>query len=385
LSADRQEVEHLYPHFLPDGRRFLYFAGSLDDRHTGVYMASLDGGEPRLVASMQSRAEYANGYLIFGRGRDLFAQRFDLDTLTLAGQPVRLGEPVGTSFGSMQNYAFTTAGARAVAFLPGPRVRSQLVQVSSVGEVVRSLGGPDAWISMAISPDGTRLALERLDEDGKSVDVWMMDLTTQAISRFTTFSGPWRWFGTPVWSHDSTRLLVSNFTGPYWLKLTRRPGDLGERLPHKLDGNGGWPTDWSADRKFVVAGQNDPVTSQDIWVLPTEPGGQPVLYANTRFSEHGGHLSPDGRWLAWTSNESGQNEIYVDSFPTPSSKALVSRGGGAHPRWRRDGKALYYIARGEMLTSAEISTNGDQDQDRHTRTEIPRAWRNSRSDKSLGV
>jgi hypothetical protein len=309
LSADRQELEHLYPHFLPDGRRFLYFAGSLEDRHTGVYMASLDGGEPCLVVSMQSRAEYAAGYLIFGRGRDLFAQRFDTDTLTLAGQPARLGEPVGMLFGSFQNYAFTTADTKAVAFFPGPRVRNQLAHVNSVGEVVRNLGDPDAWISMAISPDGTRLALERLDEDGKSADVWTMDLATQAVSRITTFSGPWRWFGTPVWSHDGTRLLVTNWTGPYWLKAVRRPGDLGERLPHKLDGNGGWPTDWSADEKSVIAVQNDPATSQDIWVLPTTPGGQPVAYAKTQFSEHGGRLSPDGRWLAWTSNESGQKKF----------------------------------------------------------------------------
>jgi Tol biopolymer transport system component len=355
LSADRQEIEHLYPHFLPDGRRFLYFAGSQEDRHTGLYAASLDGGEPILVASIQSRAEYADGHLIFGRGRDLFAQPIDIDTLTLTGEPLRIGEQVGGTFGSLHGYAFTTAAGGAAAFWSGSQTPvQQLLQVDRSGRIVRRLAEPDRWLSMTLSPDSTRLALERMNEAEKSADVWIMELATASVSRFTSFAGPWRWFGTPLWSRDGRHILVHNFTGAPWVKPANGSGD-GERLPHTLDGNGGWPTDWSPDGRYVVVGQNDPQTLEDIWLLPTASEGQLVPYARTAFREYDGRISPDGRWLAWTSNESGRDEVYVDTFPRPSGKTLVSRSGGSRARWRGDGRALYYISGSERLMAVELS------------------------------
>jgi hypothetical protein len=168
LSEERRETYHAYPHFLPDGRRFLYLVLSLDDRYTGLYAASLDGGEPTFIAPLQSRAEYADGHLIFGRGSDLLAQRFDPAALKLTGEPLRIGDRVGAAFGSFHDFDFTTAPGGVVAYRSGIWIhRSQLVLFDASGSVVRNLGDPDRWYSMALSPDETRLALELVNADEK--------------------------------------------------------------------------------------------------------------------------------------------------------------------------------------------------------------------------
>jgi DNA-binding winged helix-turn-helix (wHTH) protein/Tol biopolymer transport system component len=354
LSEERQEVEHRFPHFLPDGRRFLYFVASLDDRYTGLYAASLDGGEPTFVAPLQSRAEYADGNLIFGRGRDLFAQRFDLDTLEVSGEPSRIAEGVGVASGSLQNFSFTTAPGGVVAYKSESWARkTQLVLMDAAGEVVRNVGEPDRWHSVVASPDGKSLALERIDVDQKTGDVWIMDLRTARLERLTSFAGPFRWFGVPVWSRDGDRVLVTNHSGSFWWFSVDRSGDPGERLKVKLGGVGGWPTDWSPDGRFVIADQKG-----DVWLLPTSSEGEPIAQARTPYGEGGARFSPDGDLLAYGSDESGQAEIYVDTFPRPSHKQRVSISGGAEVRWSADGRHLYYL-QGWTLMKASVSRDGD--------------------------
>jgi DNA-binding winged helix-turn-helix (wHTH) protein/Tol biopolymer transport system component len=361
LSEERQEMEHFYPHFLPDGQRFLYFVASLDDRYTGLYAASLDGDEPTFVAPLQSRAEYADGNLIFGRGRDLYAQRFDLDTLELIGEPSRIGEGVGAAMPSVHNFSFTTAPGGVVAYQPESWIRrSQLILLDAGGRVIRNVGDPDRWYSVAASPDGKRLALERMDGDEKSFDIWIMDVATARLERLTSFAGPWRTFSVPVWSHDGGRVLVTNFTGSFWLHSPERSSESGERLPSKLGSTGGWPTDWSPDGRYVVAIQFDSNTSGDVWLLPTNTDEEPVAYARTPYAELMARLSPDSSLLAYTSTESGRREIYVDTFPRPSHKKLISSSGGHYARWSDDGRDLYYIAPGPTLMKASISWNGDR-------------------------
>jgi Tol biopolymer transport system component len=362
LSEERQERTHLYPHFLPDGRRFLYFAVSLDDRYTGLYAASLDGGEPRFVAPLQSRAEYADGHLIFGGGRDLFAQPFDLDTLELTGEPSRIGEGVGAAAAGLQNFSFTTAPGGVVAYHSESWIRrSQLVLVDAAGEVARKLGDPDRWYNVAAAPHGKRLALERMNGDEKSLDVWIMDLLTARLSsRLTYAAGAWRAFSYPIWSHGGDRILVADNTGPFWLFSADRSSDPGERLPLTAGGRGGWPTDWTPDGSYVVVGQPDPTTAVDIWLLPTDAEVEPVPYARMPYLEHAARLSPDGDLLAYASTESGSLEIWVDTFPRPGHKARVSSFGGHHPCWGNSGPDLYYLAPDGTLMRASVARDADR-------------------------
>jgi serine/threonine protein kinase/Tol biopolymer transport system component len=356
LSEERQEVGHFYPHFLPDGRRFLYFAASTDDRYTGLYAASLDGGEPTFIAPLQSRAEYADGHLIFGRGRDLFAQRFDLDTLKLTGEPSRIGEGVGFAVATFHNFSFTTAAGGVVAYQSDSWHRkSQLVLLDAGGRVVRNVGEPNYWHSVAASPDGKRLALERIDVDQKSGDVWIMDLPTARLERLTSFSGPMRGFGVPVWSRAGDRVLVTSFAGSFSIFSPDRSSDPEERLKVKMSAHGGWPNDWSPDGRYVIVG-----LSHDIWLVPTSSEGEPVPYARTPYSESGSRFSPAGDLLAYASTESGRREIYVDTFPQPSKKQRVSSSGGNYPRWSSNGRDLYYLQGLTTLMKASVSHDGDR-------------------------
>ena len=360
LSDERHEVAHMYPHFLPDGRRFLYFSLSLDERYEGLYVGSLDGGDPTFVAPLQSRAEYADGHLIFGRGSELFAQPFDLDSLKLTGEPSRIGEGVGLGWGSFHNFAFTTAPGGAVAYRSGSwPLRSQLVLMDSAGRVIRNLGEPDRWYSMTLSPDGKRLALERINGDEKNADVWIMDLSRARLERLTFDRGPYRTFAIPVWSSDSERLLATNYTGPFWVMSTERSGDPGERLPHQLQDPWGTPTDWSPDGQYVVVNQTSFSTSFDIWLLPTSPAGEPAPYAQTPYREYQGRVSPDGNWLVYTSDEAGREQIYLDTFPHPTRKILVSSSGGDFARWSNDGRTVFYLGPDRTVMRANVSFEGN--------------------------
>jgi Tol biopolymer transport system component len=187
-----------------------------------------------------------------------------------------------------------------------------------------------------------------------TVDVWLYDMKGSAGSRFT--SGDRTWTGSPVWSPDSSRVLFNEFATAYYVKSVR--GGETERWAHGIKSRGGFPRQWSAGTEYIVTIVNDPATLWDIWLLPVSGERKPQPYLASRYTEWMPAISPDGKWIAYASNESGSSEVYINSFPRAGTPQRISLSGGTHPLWRRDGRELFFISADRQLAAASLSVQG---------------------------
>jgi len=209
----------------------------------------------------------------------------------------------------------------------------------------------------AISPDGNTVAFDR--RNANDFDVWLYDLARGAESRFTF--GPKGSNQFPVWSPDGTHIAFYSGRGANGDIYRRALGGTAEDEPLDTDDLIKRPTDWSRDGKFIIEETNAAGQSRnDIWMLPTSDDKKPAPVLHSGFGESHGRLSPDGRWLAYRSDESGRNEIYVVSFPTPTAKSKVSTGGGSWPVWSRDGRELYFESASRKLNVVKVKVAGDK-------------------------
>jgi hypothetical protein len=223
---------------------------SPDHGHAGVYVGSLDSKEAKLVQTMGSRAEYASGHLLFGREESLFAQPFDLHRFEVTGEAVRVAENLGFSGGDLADYAFASSANGTLAYWGGGATPvTQLASFDRSGRPLGTVGEPGEYFGLALAPDEKRIALERHDPKSNVVDVWLMDLSTQVLSRFTTSAGFDAWAATPIWSRDGTQILFTDFTDRFHAKAVR--GGRGYVLPHGLAGSN-WLLDSSADGQYVL-------------------------------------------------------------------------------------------------------------------------------------
>jgi Tol biopolymer transport system component len=346
---DAQQSGHFFPQFLPDGEHFLYYArGAAEIR--GVYIGQLDGLKTARVLDADSAAVYVfPGRLLFARGGALFAQDFDPDQRVLRGDPFPVAEQI----------ALDAYGAGVSASSEGPVVfrtgsgggQRQFVWFDRSGKEIEKLGSPDTALSSypVLSPDSRRVALSRVVNGNE--DVWLLDIGRGALSRFT-FDPADDEFS--IWSPDGSRIVFdSNRNGT--LDLYQKPvsGAASEEVL-LADTHSKLPQDWSPDGRFLLYRIIDPKTSNDLWVLSLDGDRKPFPVIQTKFDERNGQFSPDGKWIAYQSNESGRFEIYVQPFPDPLAKFQVSTNGGAQVRWRRDGKELFFIALDNRLMAAPI-------------------------------
>lgn len=366
LVTTRAESEtgHFWPHFLPDGRRFLYLSWSGDAAARAVVVGSLDGGEPARVLAAESNAGYARaagsaqGYLVFHRGPAAFAQAFDERSLELTGEPVRLADDVlfqatnGRSLFDVSATGVLTVWSDAEAFgasnrTGGPESWSwQAVWADpSNGQVIATVGPAGVYRGAEVSPDGARLATHRHDDPGG--DVWVFD-ATQGETRITFEPGDDN--SMPVWSPDGAELVFSaHREGKWGLYRTRSDASSDATLVYE-SAEPKVATSWSKDG-HIVFWQEDGQNRGDLWMLPPEAtaGGsatvepQPLL--TSKADERHGQVSPDGRWLAYTSDatETGVFQVYVRPFPTGSGRWQVSTAPADWPRWSRDGKTLFFM------------------------------------------
>jgi Tol biopolymer transport system component len=368
VTQSREGDAHIWPHFLPDGRHFLYLRSGAPGNRT-VHVGSLDAkpeeqNEDAIVKTDYS-AVYApgeggqNGRLLFVRGNTLMAQPFDAAGLELHGEPVPVADPVAAAPPFGIAYVSASDTGTLLYFRP-PSPNVQLTWFDREGQAGRPAGEPGRWGVMKLSPDGTKAAIVRND-DGSNSDIWQMDLIKGTSTRFTF--DPAR-DTQPVWSADGTRIgwisYRDGFTGFY---AKHADGSGSEELLHQFKTTPTSMTDWTRDGRFLVYADGG-----DIWALPVSgvppDKREPVRVIQEERGQLGAYVSPDQRWIAYISNESGQQELYVQPFApgTPGAKGqavsgkwmLSSNGTLGMARWRADGRELIFLGMDGGVMSVDI-------------------------------
>ncbi len=353
LEPTRQESAHRWPCFLPDGRHFLYLA-SISTRHprNGIYAGSLDSKETTLLVSADSSVAYSPaGYLLFVRDQTLMAQRFDAERLRPGGEVVPVVErmPQGLASG---HSPFSVSENGVLAYWTG-ETKKELAWFDQAGRRLGSLGSASDLPDPSLSPDGKRVALARPDARSGASDIWVVEVSRGVGSRLTLDRADER---LPIWSPDGTRIVFnSNRNGPEDLYQKDSTGTGREELLYKSDVAHKHPLDWSSDGRFILYHTRQLRTGSDIMALPLFGDRDPIPFLSAEFEERGAQFSPDGRHVAYASDESGVYEIYVQPFPGPGEKLQISTQGGVRPRWRRDGKEIFYVAPDARMMAAPLS------------------------------
>ncbi len=355
LDASRQEHQHELPVFLPDGRHFLYLSLSKIAENTGIYVGSIDDAPERQNKKLLLATGFGVSYaptddkkvvrLLFLRGDTLMAQNLDLTGMELTGEPSPIVERIGTAFET--GHFSATSGVLAYRG-KAPGQQYQFTWFDDQGKVLGKVGDPGDVADPSLSPDGSRLAFDMNAPKSSNVDTWLIDLAKGTSTRFTF--GPAQ-NGIPVWSPDGKEIVfASNRSGIF--ALYRKPAD-GSKIEQLLfqTHQDVWPSSWSHDGRFLMYDSSQNHGPEDAWLLPMRGGAAPFSIPGTIATigyVSDPQFSPDGRWIAYSSNETGQPELYVREFsgaPDPNSAAgkwIVSRQGGLSPHWRADGKEIVY-------------------------------------------
>jgi Tol biopolymer transport system component len=259
---------------------------------------------------------------------------------------------------SVAHWAFSASQNGTLVYRSGTLAGNrELALLDRTGKRLNSVGKPGLIREAALSLDEKHVAFELADPQTGGSDLWLLDLARGATSRFTFSPAP-IFTGNPVWSPDGARIVYqSRHTVLRDLYQKAANGAGKEELLTHATGYNAYPNDWSPDGKFIVYVQTSQPTKRDLWLLPTEGDHKPVPYLQTPANEDFGQFSPDGRWMAYASDESGQNQIYVQSIPTGGAKWQISTAGGSEPRWRRDGKELFYIASDQKLMAVPMKVS----------------------------
>ena len=356
------DQSHRWPVFLDDGNHFLFWAGNFanlkDDPSSGIYMSSLDGKERKLVALSHSSFGYDARNLYYADDqRQLVSVHFDPSIGTVSGATTVVANAIGFQ-PSTYWAAFTVAENGTLIYNVGVgAAQSELTWMDRSGTELGHIGDAGIMANPMLSPDGSRVALDITDPKANNVDIWLESTTGAGNSRFTFDPSE---EVTPVWSRDGstvayrmadvegTSLFLKKASGlePERKRLTLSKSTMDDLVPNS------WSLD---DRQLLCTHQN---AGGDYLVLLPVAAGEPTRFLAVKGSETNGQISPDGSWVAYASDESGAWEIYVTSFPGAAGKWQVSRGGGSEPRWRGDGKEIFYIAPSGVLMAVPINTAG---------------------------
>jgi serine/threonine protein kinase len=355
------ESTHYWPRFLPDGRHFLFWAGNPGLTRGTIRVGSLDSAEAPVLMEADSQAVYSQGYLLFLRGTTLMAQPFDLNALKLSGEPRVIAAQVSNST-LFASFSSSTDGE--LVYNAGPAVGDQLTWFSRDGKREGTLGERGQVRFPSLSPDHKRLAVSLSDPASNNTDIWIYELERGPPTRFTFDPAADL---QPMWSPDGATIVFGSArNGPPHLYRKTSNGASAEELLY-ADDLVKTPTSWSPDGRFLLFyATGDPKTGYDLWVLPDPLGmrgsvkpAKPYPFLRTQFNEQWGRFSPDGRWVAYQSDESGGYEVYVMPFPGPGGQRQVSSGGGRYPIWRNDQKEIFYVNASGQMMAAEIKVSKD--------------------------
>jgi Tol biopolymer transport system component/predicted Ser/Thr protein kinase len=362
LDVSRHETAHRYPQFLPDGRHFLYMAANLggppNDPANAIRVGSTDGKTDKAVVKTLSNAAYASGYLLYGREGTLLAHRFDPSRLETVGDAIPAVQRVAlANWQSFSQFSVSQEGLLATApvFFPP----SRFIWVDRGGKEIGLLGEPGAFGFARLSPDGGRVAVDVFDSLRDSSEIWIYDASSGVGTKLV--------FGTqahesnPVWSPDGGRILFTSdrrakgVRGDLWIK----PLDGGKEELLSEPSDHRTSEDWSRDGRYVSY-STIPVSGRrniQLSFLDTQAGNHSSPFATDALTQSGSRFSPDGRWIAYSSDESGRVEVFVRPFPRGAGTWQVSTGGGSFPVWRNDGKELYYLSLDFKVMSVAVAAD----------------------------
>jgi Tol biopolymer transport system component len=346
---------HRWPQFLPNGRDFLFFGG-VGQAGSGVFVGTLDGGDPTRVLTIDSAAFYAPpGVLLWVNDGMLVAQRFDPVRVAASGELIPVGHGVGIDEGIYRG-AFTVSSNGVLAHRASRGERRQLTWIDRAGIARGTVGPPDenGMASPELAPDGRSVAMHRTVE--VNTDIYLIE-TGNLPSRFTFDPSI---DTTALWSLDGKRVVFSSSrSGPFGLFEKAASGAGDEQLVLRA-GEPITPLSWSPDGQLLLYTSRHPKTGLDLWALPMTGDRKPFAIMQTPFDETAGQLSPDGRFVAYQSNRSKLVQIYVQPFKGTGGPWQVSTAGGSQPRWRPDGKELFYVESDSRLMAAPIAVGVDQ-------------------------
>jgi Tol biopolymer transport system component len=348
LRPDRLKGERSLncPSFLPDGRHFLYFSRNMDRSKMGIYASTLDSPERRFVMPAASCALYAPpGYILFIRDDALIAQPFDPAALQLHGNPSTLAEDFGSWDAQHERY-FSVSQTGVLAYRGNDAPQTQLMWYSRQGRRIETVGENGRYLQMALSPDGTKVTLERIDTVSNTSNFWLLDLRTGATSRLTSEPGN---VTDAVWSPDSREIVFGSDRIGQMDLFRKGIGSAQDRLLY-ADREKKVPESWTRTGDIVYM-----TGLKDMYLLKADGTGKPRPLLKSGFQNDEPHVSPDGRWIAYGSLESGPWDIYVASFPDFQNKRQVSNGGGAQALWRGDGRELYYLTLDGKMMAVETT------------------------------
>ena len=350
-DRSRFETSHRWPVFLPDGKHLIYLAANFSGKVgvNAIFLGSLDSADRRLLVSSSANAAYVEpGYLLYLRDKTLVAQPFDGRRYTLSGEPRSLSDEV-LYFPQVQRAVFSASTGQALIMQTGKGAYlSQLTWFDRSGKQVGTAGTPAWYNNVQLSPDRRRVAADQTDPDGRNIDVWVHDLARGATARLTFDPALDQ---TPAWSPDGKQVLFnSNRSLDFRLYLKNADGSGSEQELFNFGSDTGNAWDWSRDGKFILIRKGN-----ELWYL-SWPQRVAKALAQGRWTVRGAQFSPDGRWIAYSSNETGKMEIYVANFLSGNGKWQVSSGGGQEPRWRQDGKELFYLSPDGKMMAVPLAT-----------------------------
>lgn len=359
------ESGHYWPDFLPDGRHFLYLSWSAQPGERSVYVGDLESKEKRRLLTAESNAVYAEpGYVLFHREASLFAQPFDADKLVSTGNPVHVADEVssvasngrGSFHASSNGVLVYNQGSNAPAGRAMGVPNTNLGWVERTGRMIAPAGESGTYGDFDASPDGKLIAVTRQETGNAGADVWIVDWQRAGVSTRLTMDPADDL--NPVWSPDGARVAFTSYRKGNADIYVKNANGSGAELPLLAGTEDEIIEHWSSDGRYIVylSGQDD---YRDIYALPlaagkAHPTEKPFPVVQGRFRKNEPQLSNDGKWLAYTSDESGAFQVYVVSFPSGDRKIQVSKEGGGQPRWRRDGKEIYFRAADSAIMAAEI-------------------------------
>jgi len=352
LDVSQQETMHIWPQFLSDGDRFIYLVRSGRPERTGIYVSSLSKPAPVRLLAVESNVVVEGGEFYFARQGTLWAQPFDAARLRFGGEPVKIAEGVWT-FSAIAGAAFSVAN-RTLVYREATKHATELWWLDRNGRRVGAIGGPGEYVHVAISPDDRRVAFERLDDSSGNGVVWLHDIDRSATTRLS-LDASWNW--SPVWSPDSARVAFASAPDGKAGIYVKAADGAGAQQPLVITSLLSHPTDWTRDGRSLLLDGAAAGGNADVWMLPLSGDRKPFPLLQTAFSESEARVSPNGRWLAYTSNESGRSEVYLRSFPEGDTKRLVSAAGGRQASWRGDGRELFY--RTDAGAMMAVPVNGD--------------------------